>query len=176
MSYTRNFGMRSFENAVRDGRFKTPATGSPIVIGAPVMIDTANPGFLTLATDSVNPTPGCGILVYEHIQFQGVDTFLTSPQDPPFNVAPLGRYAQMLHGAGVKVWFKNTADKPLYDGRVQAGATLVAGLGATPTLAVGDWLTPAGDGTWKEGTATNGWLYVEQVSAAAGLVEARFRF
>jgi hypothetical protein len=116
-------------------------------------------------------------VLYEHIQYQGVDPFLTSPQDYPFTVVPLGRFAQMIHGVGVKVWFKNTADKPLYDGRIQPGATLVAGVGgATPTIAVGAFLTPAADGTWQAGTAGNGWLQVEQVVNSTGLCEARLTF
>lgn len=177
MSYTRNFGFRSFENIVRDGRHKTPATGNPFLIGTAVQVDPANPGFLKRPTAASAPTALSGILVYEHIQYQGVDPFLTSPQDYPFTVVPLARFAQMVHGIGTKVFFKNTADKPLYDGRVQPGATLVAGLAtATPTIAVGDYLTPASDGTWAEGNAGNGWLQVEQVVNSTGLCEARLTF
>lgn len=177
MSYTRNFGFRSFENIVRDGRNKTPATGTPFLIGTAVQVDPANPGTLARPSAASAPTALSGIVLYEHIQYQGVDPFMTTSQDYPFTVVPLGRFAQMIRGNGVKVWFKNTADKPLYDGRVQTGATLVAGLGgATPTIAVGDYLTPAADGTWAEGNATNGWLQVENVVNSTGLCEARFTF
>jgi hypothetical protein len=178
MAYTRNFGFRSFENIVRDGRNKVPATGTPFLIGTAVQVDPANPGQLKRPAAASAPNALSGIVLYEHIQYQGVDPFLTSPQDYPFTVVPLGRFAQMIHGVGTKVWFKNTADKPLYDGRVQPGATLVAGLaGATPTIAVGDFLTPAADGTWQEtSNQALAWLQVEQVVNSTGLCEARLTF
>lgn len=169
MSYTRNFGFRSFENIVRDGRNKVPATGSPYLIGTAVQVGAGN--VLVRPTAASAPTALSGIVVFEHIQYQGVDPFLISPQDFPFTVVPLGRFAQMVHGVGVKVYFKNTADKPLYDGRTQPGATLVAG-----TPAVGDYLTPAANGTWAVGDATNGWLQVEHTVPSTGLYEARLTF
>lgn len=183
MAYSRNFGFRSFENIVRLGRQRTPKTGSNIVLGAPVEVDPDNPGFLKLAAAGAAVSPGAGVLVYEHITvagvggFNGIDLSLTSQSDPPLNTAPLGQYAQIVHGIGTKIWLKNTADKPLYDGRTQVGFTVVAGLGATPTIAIGDFLTPAGDGTWKEASGGDGqWLYVEQVDTVAGRVECRFAF
>lgn len=175
MAYSRNFGFRSFENIVRDGRNKVPATGNPFLIGTAVTVDGTN----TLVRPSANaaPTQLSGVVVYEHIQYQGTDPFLQSPNDAPYTTVPLGRFAQMVHGIGVKVYFKNTADQPLYDGRIITGQSLVAGLGiATPTIAVGDYLTPAADGTWVEGSSSNGWFLVEQVNNAAGLCEARFLF
>lgn len=181
MSYTRNFGFRDFSNAIRDGRNKVPATGltgsdvSGFLIGTAVTVDPANPGLLKRPAAAAAPTALSGIVVYEHIQFQGVDPFLTTQYDYPFTLAPLGRYAQMVHGMGVKVWFKNTVDKTLYDGRTQKGATLVAPADLS-TIAVGDYLTPAADGTWAEGTAANAWLTVESVNASTGLVEARLTF
>lgn len=184
MSYSRNFGFRSFENIVRLGRQRTPKTGANILIGAPVVVDDSAPGFLRLAEAGEATSPGAGVLVYEHITvagvggFNGIDLALTSPSDPPFNVAPKGAYAQIVHGIGTKVWYRNTTDKPLYDARVQVGLTVVAGLGASPTIAIGDYLTPAGDGTWVEanGTTDGNWLYVEQVDAVSGRVECRFTF
>jgi hypothetical protein len=58
---------------------------------------------------------------------------------------------------------------------------MVAGLGATPTVAIGDYLTPgAGDdvsGYWAEtATAANGWLVVTKVDADRGELEARLNF
>ena len=183
MSYTRNFGFRDFTGIIRDGRNKVPATGlvapdnAGFLIGTAVSVDPANPGYLVRPAAAAAPTALSGIVIYEHIQFQGVDPFLTTQYDPPFQVAPLGRYAQMIKGRGVKVWFKNTLDKPLYDGRIQAGVSLVSGLGgATPTIAVGQYLTPAANGLWAVGNATNGWLQVEYVNNTTGLCEARMTF
>jgi hypothetical protein len=168
--------MRSFENLVRDGRCQVPATGNPYLIGTAVVVDPST-NTLVRPADSAAPTILSGIVLFEHIQYQGTDPFLASPNDFPYTVVPLGRFAQRIHGPGAKVYFKNTADQPLYDGRVVTGQTIVAGLGgATPTIAVGDYLTPAADGTWKEGNASTGWLQVEQVNNATGLCEARFKF
>jgi hypothetical protein len=132
VSYTRNFGFRDLTAIIRDGRNKVPtgltgADANGYLIGTAVAVDPANAGQLKRPAAAVAPpTALSGIVVYEHIQFQGVDPFLTTQYDPPFIYAPQGRFAQMVHGPGVKVWFKNTAALPLYDGRNQAGATLVA--------------------------------------------------
>jgi hypothetical protein len=183
MSYTRNFGFRDFTGIIRDGRNKVPASGltgvdaSGFLIGTAVVVDSANPGQLKRPTSGDAPTALSGIVVYEHIQFQGVDPFLTTQYDAPFQVAPLGRFAQMVHGPGVKVWLKNTADKPLYDGRVQTGQSMVTGIAiATPTIAVGDYIGPGSNGLWIECDAAHGWLQVEYANNTTGLVEARFTF
>jgi hypothetical protein len=176
MGYSRNFGMRSFENVVRDGRFRVPATGTPFKIGAPVMLDAANAGRLKAATAAVTPSQNCGIVVYEHIQNKS--DALTTTSDSPYNVVPLGQYAQMMHGPGAKVWFRTTADKTLYGGTVQAGDTLLAaGIADMTGLAIGDGLTPDGAGKWRESTGAEVvWLVIEQVNPTTKLVEARFTF
>lgn len=180
MSYTRAFGFRDLTAVVRDGRNSVPTglSGPDIngyLIGTAVTVDPSNPGQLKRPSADAAPTALSGIVVYEHIQFQGVDPFLTTPLDPPFIYSPQGRYAQMVHGPGVKVWFKNTTALPLYDGRSQAGLTMVStSLGS---LAVGDSLTPGSNGVWKKATTPGTeWLTVESVNATTGLVEARFTF
>jgi len=181
MSYSRNFGFRSTVNIVRGARFKTPATASGadangFLLGTAVVVDPSNVGFLTRPAASAAPTALSGVVVYEHIQFQGVDPFLTTPLDPPFNFAPLGRYVQVVHGPGTKVWFKNTSDQTLYDGRVLPGETLVTtSLGS---VAVGDGLDPSGsNGQWKVSSdLTTAWFLVTSVNATTGLVEAVFNF
>lgn len=171
MSYGRNFGMRSFENIVRDGRFRVPATGNPLRIGTPVTLDAANPGYLAVAAAGVAPSANCGILVFEHIQNKS-DALVTS-YDDPYDKVPLGQYAQMIHGPGAKVWFKNTAQKTLYDGRTRDAVTMVSTV--LTDLAPGDGLSPGASGDWAE-DATAPWLIVEQVNTTTGLVEARFTF
>lgn len=180
MSYTRNFGFRDLTAIIRDGRNQVPTglSGSDAngyLIGTPVTADTSNPGMLTRPSTAAAPTALSGIVVYEHIQFQGVDPFLTTQYDAPFIYAPQGRFAQMVHGPGVKVWFKNTADVPLYDGRTQPGGTLIST--SLSSISVGDGLTPNSSGTWEKASdATTVWLTVESVNATTGLVEARFTF
>lgn len=172
MSYGRNFGMRSFENIVRDARFRVPATGSALKIGEGVMIDTASAGRLKQATVGVAPSANCGIVVYEHIQ--NISDALTLSDDSPYTLVPLGVYAQMIHGPGTKVWFKNTSDATLYDGRVRTGVTMVSPSNLS-SIAVGDGISPDGSGGWSE-DASAPWLIVEQVNTSTGLVEARFTF
>jgi hypothetical protein len=175
MSYSRNFGIRSFENIVRSGRARTPA-GSTLVIGEPVILDSAAPGFLKQATAGVAANGAAGVVVYEHIQMQGIDAALNTTSD--LNTIPGGRYAQRVHGAGAKVWFKNTAAKTLYDGRTLAAGALLASSVDVSTLAIGAQLTPDGSGKYKvaNGTTDGNWLTVEQVNSSTGLVEARFNF
>ena len=187
MSYGRHFGMRSFENIVRDGRFRVPASGNPLLIGAPVMLDASNAGYLKAATEATAPGQNCGLVVFEHIQNKS--DALTTNHDDPYNKVPLGVYAQMIHGPGAKVWFRNQPAKTLYDGRVRAAVTMLddgsGGAMDLSTLAPGDALVPDGagrfrksDGTGSNLTTTGGlaWLRVEQVNTSTGLVEARFAF
>ncbi len=172
MGYSRNFGMRSFENVVRNGRFRTPPTGTPFKIGAPVVIDPDKPGLMK-AAGAAAKTAGAGIVVFEHIQMQGIDASLSTTADLDF--VPTGRYAQIMHGAGTKVWFKNTDDKVLYDGRTRDGGSLLTG--DISALKPGDGLVPDGAGKYKKAAAgDDAWLTVEQVNPSAGLVEARLTF
>lgn len=181
MAYSRYFGMRSFENIVRDARFRVPATGTPFKIGAPVMLDPANAGRLKAATEAVNPGPNVGLVVFEHIQNKS--DALTTQYDSPHDAVPLGAYAQMIHGVGAKVWFKNHAAKVLYDGRTQEAGTLLHSSVDLSTLTPGTGLVPDGAGLFRktDGTATAdvggvAWLVVEQVNPTTGRVEARFTF
>lgn len=184
MAYSRNFGMRSFENVIRDGRFRTPKTGTPLKIGAPVQLDADNPGFMEPADDGAAPGPNVGLVVFEHIQNKS--DALTTQYDSPYDSVPLGQYAQVMHGPGTKVWFKNTADKTLYDGRVQGGGSLLADSVDLATLTIGTGLVPDGAGKYRAaadadgagaGTALEGaWLVVEQVNPSTGRVEARLTF
>lgn len=172
MSYSRNFGMRSFENIVRDGRFRAPKTGT-LVIGAPVVLDPATPGFLKAATDAAPANSTGGLVIFEHIVLKGVDAALSTSSDA--NTVPLGNYAQLVHGAGAKVWFRTTADKTMYDGRTQPGGSLIAT--TLGDLAVGDGLVPDGAGKLRKAVAEEArWLTIEQINTSTGLVEARFEF
>lgn len=175
MAYSRNFGMRSFENVVRDGRFRTPRTGTPLKIGAPVTLDPSAPGFLKEAGAAATPGPNAGLVVFEHIQNKS--DALTTTSDSPYDQVPLGQYAQMMHGPGTKVWFMNTADKVLYDGRTQAAGGLLASSVDVNTLAIGAGLVPDGSGKYRVAAgAESAWLVVEQVNPSTGRVEARLTF
>jgi len=172
MGYSRNFGMRSFENIVRDGRFRT-AAGSAHVIGAPVVLDSNTPGFLEAAGAGAAPGPAAGVVVYEHL----LPTEIKQTSSD-LNTVPGGVYAQIVHGPGAKVWFKNTASKTMYDGDVHAAAGLLASSVVVANLKPGDALTPDGSGKFKvaNGTTDGEWFVVEQANSSTGVVEARFTF
>jgi hypothetical protein len=166
--------MRSFENVVRVGRFRAPSTAlTPALrIGEGVMLDSANPGLFKRATAGVAADATCGIVVYEHIQNKS--DALTLEYDDPYDKVPVGVYAQVMRGPGVKVWLKNTAAKTLYDGRVRSAFDFV--LAADLAAAVpGTGLSPNGSGIWVV-DSTVPWLVVEQVNTTTKVVEARFTF
>lgn len=179
MGLSRNFGFRSFQNIVREGRLKT-ASGSSHKIGAPVLIDPANPGQMKAATAGAASTGG-GVVLYEFItqvdgSLRGVDPLLASTVD--FDTVPAAQYAQVVHGNGVKIWLKNTASKTLYDGRVIPAGGLLAGSVVLGSLAIGAQLTPDGAGKFKvaNGTTDGNWLTVVSVNTTTGVVEATFNF
>lgn len=117
---TRNFGMRRFTNLVREARFRAPAA-SDLRLGTLVQIDGSDTDRIEQATAAAGVGVGgsgdvrtdlCGILWYEHDSqtfnspaFGGAAGQL--PQD--LDTAPAGRMVQVLHGAGTKVWLRNTA-------------------------------------------------------------------
>lgn len=162
MSYTRNFGFRSFENIVRVGRYRT-AAGSALEIGTPA-VGNASTGEIAAAADTSSKSLG-GVLVYEHIQAKGFDqdTFVSDDA----HTVPAGAYAQIVHGPGVKVALKNSAT-----------VTLIAGTAP----AAGEFLAPGAGGNagkWvKAASEAAGWLVVEKVSGTGATlsVEARFTF
>lgn len=174
MSYSRYFGMRSFENVVRDARFRVPRDGDPMKIGSPVQLDDDNPGQLMQAAAAAGPGANSGLLIFEHIQNKSDQ--LTTVYDSPYDQVPLGQYAQMMHGPGTKVWFMNVKAKVMYDGRLSnEGGLLDDGLDVS-TLKPGDGLVAAADGKFAKGAAADAWMIVEQANPSTGRVEARLTF
>lgn len=187
MSYGRNFGfLVTPKGGQRAGRYALDGTSIPI--GAPVVItgDSDALGLLevTLATGAqAKPAPGKGgIAVYEHAPqaFNGVDPVITTYSD--IDRVPAGGAVQVISGSEIKVVLKNTTDTTfLSRANYPAARTMVAGVGATPTVAVGDFLTPGtgndNAGYWAEtSNAAEAWLVVTKVDAARGEVEARLNF
>lgn len=189
-TYGRNFEFRVPPHGGQRGARYVLPTSAPadLPIGVPVRVaDGAVPDEMgrlpvALATGGQAPKQGLsGILLYEHAPaaFAGDDPNLTTYSDK--DTVPRGRGVQVIAGDRIKVVFRNTTDRTFLQTRDYEGRTIVAGLGATPTLAVGDYLTPGtGDDTagyWAEtGTAANGWLVVESVDADRGEVECRLNF
>jgi hypothetical protein len=186
-TYGRNFEFRvPPQSGQRGGRYSVPTTGTTIPIGAPIAATAASAADAlglapcTLTTGATAPVSGIhGILVYEWgpAAFAGNDDMLTTYSDKDY--APLGAAVQLVSGPEVKVVFKNTVASTFLLTRAYAGRVMVAGVGATPTVAVGDFLTPGtgndSAGYWAE-TATRAlaWLVVTRVDVARSEVEARF--
>ena len=184
-NYGKNFGFRVTPfHGDRSGKHYAVAS---IPIGVPVKHSGAANNALglmpmELATgEQVKPKPGmAGIAVYEHLNVFGNDPELTLYSD--MSTIPAGAAIQVVSGTQTKVWFKNTADSTFLHQRAYAGRVMVAGIGvATPTIAVGDMLTPGdGDDTggyWKEtSTLANAWLIVTAIDNTRGEVEARLNF
>ena len=112
-TYGRNFGFRRSDEAfaLREGRFKTPASGNELLQGSAVQIDPASAGYMKACAAKAAPLTGLtGLLVQEEDHFGSV-----------FEAAPLlghdsldqgtckkDRLSVIWAGAGTKVWFKNT--------------------------------------------------------------------
>lgn len=189
-SYGRNFDFRILpESENRRGRFAVPSVGNAIPIGVPVgMTNAAETSVLGLSpvdlvTGATAPLIGHhGIVVFEYgpAAFAGNDPYLTTYSDK--DTIPLGAAVQVVSGPDIKVVFRNTFARTFHGTRQYAGRLMVAGIGiATPTIAVGDLLTP-GTGTdvagyWAEtGSASNAWLRVTHVDNARAEVEAQLLF
>jgi hypothetical protein len=186
MAYGRNFEFRVPPRAgQRGGRYAAGA--STIVIGAPVKAtgaeDTRGRLVVNLATGAQAPVPGiCGVAVYEYKGEEGwatYDPYLTTYSDLDFVPALAGM--QVVAGDTVKFLVRNTVARTFLNTRSYTGRKMVAGLGATLTLQVGDYLTPGtGDDTngyWAETAVfANAWAVITKVDNTRGEVEARMLF
>lgn len=193
-SYGRNFEFRIVpQSENRPGRFATPATGTKIPIGAPIVtdagagVDSGGKQRVALAGAGVAPEKGAaGIAVFEYAPaaFAGNDPFLTTYSD--MDTVPLDSGVQMVSGPNVKVVLRNTVAQTFLTQRNYTARLMVAGLtadqGVTPsTVAVGDTLSPGAGtdtaGYWAvTGAGQTGWLRVTKVDDARGELEAHFTF
>lgn len=188
MSYGNNFEFRvSPKSSNRSGRYYLADVELPI--GVPVKLNADGENDLGLAPvelatgDQVAPKPGKGgVLVYEYgpAGYAGDDPSLTTYSDK--DTAPAGAAVQVVNGIDVKVVLRNTEDETFLNTREYTGRKFVAGIGqATPSLVVGDYLTPGTgndtDGYWAEtSTAANAWLVITKVDNERAEVEARLAF
>lgn len=168
--YGLNFGFRRSDESVRvaEGRFKTPASGSALLLGTAVQIDSANAGYLkACAANAPLLTGFSGLLVQEEIQFRSIyeNTILDSFS---LGVAKLNKLSVITSGPGTKVWLKNTPAQTRADGRVISAVNIWT----TTGVGVGDYLGWTGSAWAKTTTAGQQWMVVTQVNASAGYVEA----
>lgn len=170
---TRNFWFLSPPRPEqRLGRYVVDAE-TPIVIGSPVAagtdVDDNGQREVTLRTTAVAPLRGKhGILVYENpfgMTVQGVDPALFGQGD--FDTAPAGRPCQLVSGDNIRFRLRNTTDENVQNsGRTIEGRTIVAGLGATPTLAVDSLIGPgpgSDSGLWQAADSAHAWAIVVAV-------------
>jgi hypothetical protein len=189
-TYGRNFEFRvPPDGGQRGARYALPSTApADIPIGAPVRVadgataDEMGRLPVALATGAQAPKKGLsGIVLYEWAPaaYAGSDPYLTTFSDK--DKVPRGQACQVVSGDMVKVVFRNTVDKVFLHTRDYPGRVIVAGLGTTPTLAVGDMLTPGtGDdsaGYWTEtADAADAWLIVEHIDSTRQEIECRLAF
>lgn len=190
MSYGRNFEFRvTPHGGQRSGRAYLDESVSTYPIGAPVVLtdggteNALGQAAFTVATGATNkPAPGeGGIAVYEYgpAGYAGDDPWLTDYSDK--DTIPAAASIQVVSGPEVKVVLRNTEDETFLNTREYTGRVMVAGLGATLSLQVGDYLTPGtGDddnGYWAEtANADEAWLVITKVDNTRGEVEARLTF
>lgn len=176
--YGLNFGFRRSDESMRvaEGRQRTP--DADLLLGTCVEIDPANPGIMRQgAANVVARTGSCGLLLQElDWDFSIYESSITDSFDK--GVARRNRQAVITSGAGVKVWFKNTATINRADGRVIPARSLVNfatdGAGGATTLAIGDQL--GWDGTqWVKVdgvTLTEAHMEITEVDTDGEYVEA----
>jgi hypothetical protein len=170
----------------RRGRFQL-VNGADIPIGVPVKVAAAAVADAqfsalpaSLATTATTPVQGrMGIALYEWIDLNQLDPQYSTYSDR--DTVPDERLFQLISGSGIKVKFRNTTDRTFLQTRAYDGRVMVAGVGATPTVAVGDYLTPGvgndSSGYWAEtADATKAWLIVTSVNATTSEVEAEMLF
>lgn len=187
-TYGRNLEFRIPPRAEhRVGRYSVPTTGDVIPLGAPVQTTGDSPDELDLVpvelvTAAGPPKRGaCGLVLFEWAPaaFAGDDPFLTTYSDKDY--APRGQAVQVISGPEVKFALKNTVDRQFLNNRDYVGRTMVAGMGATPTIAIDDFLTPGpgsdSGGYWQKTTdEDNAWLRVVHIDVVRLEVEVRFVF
>lgn len=163
--YGLNFGFRRSDEsmAVREGRQKTPAAGTALLLGTAVQFDPASPGYLKQCAANAAPVSGfSGLLVQEESHLGNI--FTAAPDlghdSIDLGTAKKNQLSTIWSGQGTKVWFKNTVAYARGD-RSKAAVTMAV----TAGLAIGDRL--GWDGAkWvkSDGTTIAHWMVVTNVS------------
>jgi hypothetical protein len=145
--YGLNFGFRRSDEsmATREGRFKTPASGTALLLGTAVELDAATPGYLKQCAAAAPPQTGLrGLLVQEESHLIG-SVFQAAPglghDSYDLGTAKKDQLSVMWAGVGTK-----------------AAVTLLDLTG----VAVGNKL--GWDGAKWIKDATNGWMTVTLIS------------
>jgi len=169
--------------------------GGLLPIGCPVVFDSAGgPGSegqdsygrqyvkLPSAGATISTEPLAGILVYNYgpAWTTGYDPYPVSYSDLGF--APLNAPCIVVAGdPACKILLRNTVANSFLGIQNYPGRIMVNGLGATSTVAVGDYLIPGNgndtDGYWEStGTEAGAWAVITRVDTTRLEVEARLLF
>lgn len=187
---TRNFGFRRFVNLVREGTYRSPASGDALILGTAVEIDASDTARIRQSTVATgiggSGVAGqfIGVLWYEHDsqtfndpRFGGAAG--QSPVD--LDYAPNERMVQVLYGAGAKVWFRNTEANTTEGGlnypSTRDEVIMVEDLGfhGTSDLAVGDFLGwDESAGIWGRTTVDKAVFRVTKVDHSLNTCDAEF--
>lgn len=170
--YGLNFGFRRSDESMRvsEGRVRTPV-GSTLKLGTAVELDPADPDYVRVAAADAPPRTGiCGLLLQEEFDFSIYESDIHDSFD--LGTAKANRLSVITNGAGVKVWFQNTAQITRADGRVIPAVTLVNLTGVAVGSKLGwdgtQWILPNGTTV----TVANAHMEVTALDAANGYVEA----
>lgn len=159
--YGLNFGFRRSDEsmAIREGRQKTPASGTALLLGTAVQLDPANPGYLKQCAAAAVPVSGfTGLLVQEESHLGSVFEASNFGHDSyDLGTAKKNQLSTIWSGDGTKVWFRNTAAYDRGD-RSKAAVNMVTLTG----VSIGDKL--GWDGSkWVE-DAVQPWMVVTLVA------------
>lgn len=186
---TRNFEYRvSPRGPERGSRFVLDSASDALPKGVPVVatgdFDDQGRAIVELATTAQDkPVAGRGgVLDFERFRMDGLDPYNHTYSDA--DTVDGGRPVQVVTGANrVKVALRNTTADSFYSrADYPTARIMVAGVSiATPTVAVGNFLTPGvgndTDGYWAETSdAAEAWLVVTAVDSSTGEVEAIVNF
>lgn len=168
--YGLNFGFRRSDSQIRlaEGGYRTP-TGTALLQGTAVEIDYATPGYLKVPAANATLRVGeSGLLIQEEQQFFSIYESEIYTSERLGKTKP-GVLSVMTSGAGVKVWFKNTAVVNQIDGHTIPAVTLVNMTG----MANGAYLGWNGTQWAVTAVAAQAWFRVLSFSTAGqGSVEA----
>jgi hypothetical protein len=169
-NYGYNFGFRRSDETYRssEGRFRTPATGAPLLIGTAVKIDPANPGYLTVAAANDPIVPGvCGLLLQEEQPFNNIFE-LPVADTHDIGIAKRDTLSVLTTGASTKVWYKNSAADNRRPERAYAAVTMADLTG----VALGDKMGWDGTKFVKVAATSNSiWFTVTAVNTSTGYFE-----
>lgn len=181
----RNFSwLQSPEREDRLGRYYAPASllfGTPVHVIDDTGLDENGQLHLELAPSGTAPRKGLtGIIdwVSPTAMPLGFDARMTRPSD--IDHCPDEVSVQLCAGPATRIRLTNTVASTFQHQRPYTGRVMLGGLGATPTVHVGDFLVPGDgndvDGYWDAQTDdTDAWLIVLGVYDT-GEVDAQFLF